>query len=88
MDLTLNLPKPSGVVPVRLTGGALKSRILRPSGIPARLVSASGYFKLTFDDQAHEMMGGKMTFQSPDFTDAVDRYEIEIHGGANEVTVQ
>jgi len=34
------------------------------------------------------MMGGKMTFESPNFTDAVDRYEIEINGGANEVTVQ
>ena len=88
MDLTLQLPKPAGVVPVRVTGGAFKSRILRPSGIPARLVAASGFFKLTFDDQVHEMMGGRMTFQSPDFTEAVDRYEIEINGGANEVTVQ
>ena len=34
------------------------------------------------------MMGGKMTFESPDFTDAVDRYEIKMNGGANEVRVQ
>jgi hypothetical protein len=34
-------------------------------------------------------MGGKMmTFQSPGFNEAADRYEIEIKGGANEITIQ
>jgi DNA-binding MarR family transcriptional regulator len=88
-ELTLTLPEPSGVVPVRLTGGAFVARILRPSGVPARLSMAGGFFKVTFDNQAHEVMGGKMmTFQSPGFNEAADRYEIEIKGGANEITIQ
>ncbi len=87
-DLTLSLPHPSGLVPVRLTGGAHMARILRPIGVPVRLSVAGGFYKLTFDDQDHEMMSGKMAFQSPEFDSASDRYEIEIHGGALEITIQ
>jgi hypothetical protein len=32
-DLTPTLPEPSGVVPIRLSGGAAKASIRRPAGV-------------------------------------------------------
>lgn len=88
MDLTLSLPEPSGVVPIRLTGGAHRPRILRPAGVQARVTIAGGFYRVTFDDLDHEMISGKMAFQSPEFDAASDRFEIEIFGGAHEVAIK
>lgn len=86
-DVTLSLPQPEGVVPIRLSGGAFKASINRPSNVPARLSIAGGFFRLTFDDQIHEMMDGKNVYQSPEFNEAANRYEIDIKGGAHEISV-
>jgi DNA-binding MarR family transcriptional regulator len=87
-ELALTLPEPSGVVPVRLSGGASKVGIRRPAGAEARLNVKSGAAKLTFDEQSFDAVGGKVRLQSPGYDGASDRYEIEVSGGASELTVQ
>jgi DNA-binding MarR family transcriptional regulator len=87
-ELALTLPAPSGVVPVRLFGGASKVGIRRPAGVEARLNVKSGAAKLTFDEQSFDAVGGKVRLQSPGYDGASDRYEIEVSGGASELTVQ
>ena len=87
-DVDLTLPEPSGVVPVRLTGGASEVNIRRPAGVEARLSMIGGVSKLTFDEQSFDAVGGKLRLRSSGYDSVSDRYEIEVSGGASKVTVQ
>jgi hypothetical protein len=87
-DLTLTLPEPSGMVPVRLSGGASKVLIRRPAGAEARLNARGGAATLTFDEQSFDAVGGKVRLQSPGYDGASDRYEIEVSGGASELVIR
>ena len=87
-DLDLTLPEPSGVVPIRLSGGVSKVGIRRPAGVKARLSMKGGASKLTFDEQSFDAVGGKIRLQSSGYDEASDRYEIEVSGGASEVTIR
>src|SRR5215217_4116490 len=87
-DVDLTLPEPSGVVPVRLSGGASEVNIRRPAGVEARLSMKGGVSKLIFDEQRFDALGGTLRLQSPRHREAPDLYEIEVSGGASKVTVQ
>jgi len=87
-ELTLRLPEPSGVVPVSVSGGASKVSILRPAGVEARLSVKSGASKLTFDEQSFDALGGTVRLQSPGYNGAADSYEIEVSGGASEISIR
>lgn len=87
-DLDLTLPEPSGVVPVRLSGGASKVNIRRPAGVEARMTVKGGAARLTFDEQSFDAVGVKVQLQSRGYEEASDRYEIEVSGGASEITVR
>lgn len=83
----LRLPRPSGVVPVRIGGGASHVRIRRPAGTPARLRIGRGVADLSFDEQEFGAVGGRLRLESPQAGGADGRYEIEIAGGAAHVQV-
>jgi hypothetical protein len=83
----LTLPPPSGVVPVRVLGGASNVDIHRPGGIAARVRVGGGSTSLTFDDQRFGAVGGEVSPQSPDYEGASDRYDITITGGASNVAI-
>lgn len=87
-DITLALPVPSGEVPVRLSGGASKADIRRPAGVEARLRVTGGLNALTFDERSLDPAAGKVRLQSPGYDEASDRYDIEIAGGASEITMR
>lgn len=87
-DLTLTLPEPSGVVPVRLSGGASKVSVRRPAGVEARVNVKGGAATLVFDEQSFDAVGGAVRLQSPGYDGATDRYEIELSGGASEVSIR
>lgn len=87
-NVNLTLPEPSGVVPVRLSGGASKVNIRRPAGVEAHLSMKGGASKLTFDGQSFDAVGGTLRLQSPGHREASDRYEIEVSGGASEITIR
>jgi hypothetical protein len=85
--LDLRLPHPSGVVPVRIGGGASHVRIRRPAGIPVRLGIGRGVADLTFDNQEFGAVGGRLRLESPQAGAAEGSYQIEIAGGAAHVQV-
>jgi hypothetical protein len=85
--LDLRLPRPSGVVPVRIGGGASHVRIRRPAGTPARLRVGRGVTDLTFDEQEFGAVGGRLRLESRQAAAAAGGYEIEIAGGAAHVQV-
>jgi hypothetical protein len=83
----VRLPRPSGVVPVRVGGGASHVRIRRPAGTPARLRIGRGVADLTFDEQEFGAVGGRLRLESREAGSADGRYDIEIAGGAAHVEV-
>jgi hypothetical protein len=86
-DVDLTLPEPSGAVPIRLSGGASKASIRRPAGVEAWLSVKGGVSRLTFDGQSFDAVGGTLRLRSRGHREAPDRYEIEVSGGASEISI-
>jgi hypothetical protein len=47
-----------------------------------------GASKLTFDGQSFDAVGGTVRLRSTGYDEAAARYEIEVSGGASEVTIR
>jgi hypothetical protein len=86
-DVQIMLPAPRGLVRARFGGGASEVNLLHPNGAAVRLRIAGGASRLSFDGQRYGAMGGETSLESPGAGEANDRYEIEIDGGASELTI-
>jgi hypothetical protein len=86
-EVELTLPAPAGVVPIRIGGGASKLSIHRPAGVPVRLQIKGGASQLVLDDQRFGAIGGETRLNSGGDSNAPDRYEITIGGGASKLTI-
>ncbi len=95
----LSLPAPGGVVPIRINGGANDLVLHRPVGVAVRLRIRGGVNKVTFDGQAVHKRGdvtfadqppqqaGEIAIETPNLAASPQRYEIELTGGVNRLTV-
>jgi len=83
----LRLPRPTGAVLVRVSGGASHLTLRRPAGVPARLHIGGGASKLELDTQYLGAVGGPVRLETADYSNADDRYDVEIGGGASRITV-
>jgi DNA-binding MarR family transcriptional regulator len=81
------LPAPSGVVPVRISGGASEVRVHRPASAAVRADVSGGASQLVFDTQKLGAVGGRNRLETVGFEAAADRYELRFTGGASQVTV-
>jgi hypothetical protein len=86
--LEVVLPDPSGAVTVVILGGASNGAIRRPEGVSARLRVEGGVTNLTFDDRRIGATGGELDLRSRGYEDAVDRYDIAVTGGANNMSIE
>jgi DNA-binding MarR family transcriptional regulator len=84
--IRLDLGLPNGVVPVRLTGGANALRVERPGDAAVRLRLKGGASHVELDDQRIGS-GADVTLESPGASRSDARFEIEVSGGTNRVTV-
>lgn len=82
-----DLPAPSGEVPVRISGGASSLTIRRPVGVAARVYLKGWVSQLTFDEQTIANAGETVRLQTPGYSAAADRYDIELSGAASVITV-
>jgi hypothetical protein len=87
-QVEVRLPRPTGVVPVRIRGGASQVSVRRPAGVPVQLRVGGGVADLTFDNQEFGAVGGRLRLESPQADDAADRYEIEIASGAAHLEIR
>jgi hypothetical protein len=85
--VAVTLPRPSGTVSVRVSGGASDVSIHRPEGVAARIRVGRGVSKLAFDEQRFGAIGGETRLQTIDYDGAADRYDLEVTGGASKLTV-
>lgn len=83
----LRLGKPSGVVPIRVSGGAARLRITHPPGVASRLRVGGGAAHLELGEQSLGAVGGGVTLESRGWTPEGDGYDIKIGGGAAHVAV-
>jgi hypothetical protein len=86
--LEVVLPDPSGAVSVVILGGASNVAIRRPEGVSARLRVEGGVTNLTFDDRRIGATGGELVLQSRGYEVAVDRYDVAVTGGANNMSIE
>ena len=86
-NVRIVLPATSEPVSVRVGGGASKVTLLRPPRSAAVLNIGGGATRLAFDGERYGAIGGETRLESPGAGEASDRYEIEIGGGASELTV-
>jgi DNA-binding MarR family transcriptional regulator len=82
--IALSLPRPVGVVPIRVKGGVGDVTVLRPGGVAVRLGVKGGAREAILDGTA---TWSNARIETPGADLAPNRYEIEIAGGANRVTV-
>ena len=85
--VAVTLPRPSGTVPVRVSGGSSNVPINRPAGVAVRVRVSGGATGLALDDQHFGAIGGETRLQTPDYEGAADRYDVEVSGGASGLTV-
>ena len=86
-QIRLTLGRPTGDVPIRLTGGANSIRIERPAGAALKLKLTGGAAGIQFDQQKLGATGGHTTLESSGASSATDRYLVELIGGAARVTI-
>jgi hypothetical protein len=67
--VTVELPAPTGTVPVRIAGGASGIIIKRPPGVAVSIRLKGWAAHLTFDDQTYDAMGTDGRLQSPGYAD-------------------
>jgi hypothetical protein len=85
--VAVTLPRPSGTVSVRVSGGASDVSIHRPEGVAARIRVGRGVSKLAFDEQGFGAIGGETRLQTNDYGGATDRYDVEVTGGASKLSL-
>lgn len=85
--LQVNLPRPSAVVPIRISGAAASYSIHRPAGVAVRIHLKGWSTQLIFDDQTYTNAGNDMRLQSPNYVGATQRYDIEISASASTIRV-
>jgi DNA-binding MarR family transcriptional regulator len=85
--IRLELPAPSGVVPVRISGGAAEITVRRPTDVAARVHFKGWVSELIFDDQIFSGVGNNVRLQSPGFDPTTPCYDIEITSYASMVTI-
>jgi len=95
----LSLPAPVAIVPIRLSGGANDLALHRPAGAAFRLRIRGGANKVTVDgeriqgrgdvtfDQAGPTQRGEVAFETKGFAASTRRYEIELTGGTNRLSI-
>ncbi|GHO80466.1 hypothetical protein KSD_82370 [Ktedonobacter sp. SOSP1-85] len=83
----LDLPAPTGRVPMRISGGASEVIVRRPAGVAA-LVHLKGWAaEFVFDDQTFGAVGNDVRLQSQGFDPTTPYYDIEVASSASQLTI-
>lgn len=86
--LHVELPTPSGTVPVRVRGDVAMARFERPAAVPVALRLVGDAVHLRLDDRRMNLVSDGVRLESEGFATTPDRYEIEILGDAAALRVE
>jgi class 3 adenylate cyclase len=85
--MRVTLPRPSGKIPIQISGGAEDARFHRPAGVPVKVHVAGGVSRLALDEQSFTAVGGGFEWQTPEWQRATGGYEISILRGVRGLVV-
>jgi DNA-binding MarR family transcriptional regulator len=83
----LELPVPSGVVPIRISGAGSEIMVRRPAGVAVRTHLEGWGSAFVFDDQTASDMGNNGWLQSSGFEPTAPYYTIEVASSGSMVTI-
>ncbi|MBI5666982.1 MAG: hypothetical protein HZC41_03170 [Chloroflexi bacterium] len=86
--LVLILPKPAGVAYIYIAGGIRQAVIRRPAGVGVRMKLNGAVSRLAFDGQRLDAIKGETRLESANFSRASGRYELDISGAVNHLTIK
>ncbi|MBV8527763.1 MAG: TetR family transcriptional regulator [Candidatus Dormibacteraeota bacterium] len=86
-NVSMTLPAPEGVVPIKVNSGLVGVALHRPLGTAAEAIVKSGSVKLRFDGQPMKATAMDMHWESPGGASARDRYEVTVHSGCVRVSL-
>ena len=86
-NVTITLPEPEGIVPVKVNSGLVGVALHRPLGTAAEAIVKSGSVKLRFDGHPMKATGMDVHWESPGASRLRDRYEVTVHSGCVRVTL-
>ncbi len=81
------LPRPRGVVPIRVSGGVVRVTLRRIPGTPVVADISSGAVQIRLDDFHPRLPFGDSHWETAGAAEAPDRYQLHISGGAVRVTL-
>jgi DNA-binding MarR family transcriptional regulator len=84
----LAVGRPSGAVPITITGGVSNVTMRRPRGVPVEIRIKGGVSRTSVDGHRLGPAGGNVVWTTPGMPDGADRYVIEVVGGVSRLTVQ
>lgn len=85
--LRVVLPKPSGVVTAKFSGGGSDISILRPAGVAVRAQLKGWGSGVAFDDEPMGEVGSGMRLNTPEHATARDVYEVDVSGSGSMVKI-
>lgn len=83
----IELPAPSGVIPLQISGGASETAIRRPAGTAARVHLKGWASQFVFDDQTFDAVGNDVRLQSQNFDPAAPYYDIDVDSSVSQLTI-
>jgi hypothetical protein len=85
--IDLLLPRPSGTVPVRLTGGASEFTVHTPATVLTRARIGSGAGSVRINGAQRNGVAPGAVFSPSGWEQATDRYDIDVSAGVSVLTV-
>jgi len=87
-SVKMMLPKPTGTVPIRVSGGAMHLSIQRPAGTPIRVSASGGATSLDVDgNNFGGLFQRGQVYASADYSTSADRYDINVESGASNIQI-
>ncbi len=83
----LELPAPTGMVPIQISGGASDITLRRPAGVDARVHLKGWVSTFVFDDQTFSAVGNDVRLQNTGYKGTGSCYDIEVTSSASNVTI-
>jgi hypothetical protein len=84
-NLRLTLPRPKGTVSVNVSGGLSNLTMHAPRDSAWHVHVSGGVSSVTINGSSRGGLGGDYEQQSPNFSTAGDRFDVEISGGASNI---
>lgn len=86
-SIELRLPKPSGTVAVRMSGGVGRFAIQAPAGVPVRVRAGGGAGQVTVDGVPRSGLSGGTVITPEGWDSAPARYDVDNSAGVATLTV-